>query len=571
MAARQTRTRRSALRISAGAIALATVATSFLGCAVTPSDLERWEKTSEGPKRLSAVVLFDKYPQPLRVDAAMALINMKPQKGQRVGIDRLVKGSLACDSAWMERKQDEPCSKTSLSPETRAKLLEALVPRIIEELKKAPPQLAQNGQAAPDPSYKYKDAAQMLLTYDKTPLVSDPALKQQLLDALRDWAMIDFTRKLNDQTQMYGMEQLLRLIGPTSVEKLPTVMDRNAIRDLSKMADLIDKLADQKTKEEASKKLVEIVDYISSDQWRKDKEPEVNAANEARQLKPTEKQFIQQLSEYQEETITKIFVAMKKVGGQASTSYCLKLGADKNRSVKLRTGALTALENRIDKKDAESIKRLVELAKAKEAPDAVVDLAFRLLKQLPRDSVVKQLYPLLDIEDWKVRRLAGTTILQMSKVEHIAEFMEELGKRAKKNFNPMEARAYAAYIAELKDGSPLEKLKPYFKSERVTTRVTALSYYLVNGSKLDVATVKSYAPDPDKVPKCDEKDKDDCAWECIVVGADKKDEKKAVEDVGDFVTYCILPQIANRDPKKDEKPKDKPADAPKGGTLAGGQ
>jgi hypothetical protein len=224
------------------------MATSALGCAVTPADLERWEKTSEGPKRLSAVVLFDKYPQPLRVDAAMALIDMKPLKGQRVGIERLIKGALVCDASWLDKKKDEPCSKTSLAPEARGKLLEELVPRIVVELKKAPPQPAQNGQPSPDPSYKYKDAAYMLLTYEKTPLLAEPALKQQLLDALRDWAMVDFTRKLNDQTQMFGMEQLLRLIGPTSVEKLPTIMDRNALRDLTKMADLIDKLAEQKRK-----------------------------------------------------------------------------------------------------------------------------------------------------------------------------------------------------------------------------------------------------------------------------------------------------------------------------------
>jgi hypothetical protein len=572
MAARQSRTRRSALRITAGALGLAVVATGALGCAVTPSDLERWEKTSEGPKRLSAIVLFDKYPQPLRVDAAMALIDMKPQKGQRVGIERLLKGALVCDAAWMERKADEPCSKTSLSPETRAKLLEALVPRIIEELKKAPPQPSQNGQASPDPSYKYKDAAYLILTYDKTPIITDPALKQQLLDALRDWAMLDFTRKLNDQTQMSGMEQLLRLIGPTSVERLPAAMDRNAIRDLTKMADLIDKLGEQKTKEEASKRLVEIVEYLSSDQWRKDKEPEVKAANEARQLTPTDKQLAQQMSDYQEDTISKIFAAMKKVGGQAVTSYCLNLSADKNRSAKLRAGALQALENRIDKKDAKSIAQLVDVAKNKETPKTVVDLAFRLLKQLPRDVVVKQLYPLLDLEDWQVRRLAGTTILQMSKVENIPEFLDELGKRAKKNFNPAEARTYAAYIVDLKEGNPLEKLKPYLKSERATARVTALSYYLISGSKNDVAALKAFAEDTDKVPKCEEKDKDknECSWECIVVGPDKKEEKKAVESIGDFVTHCVLPQVANREPKKEEKPKDKPPEAPKEGEKAGG-
>jgi len=561
MASRQTRSRCGALRNSAGALALAAAATGALGCAVTPSDLERWEKTTEGPKRLSAVVLFDKYSQDLRVGAAMALIDMKPVKGQRVGIERLVNGALVCDAAWVEKKKDEPCAKTSLSPETRARLVAGLIPRMIEELKKPAPAPAQAGQAVADPSYKYKDAAHMLLTYDKTPIVTDPALKQQLLSALRDWAMVDFTRKLNDQSQMFGMEQLLRLIGPSSVEKLPVQMDRNSIRDLTKMADLVDKLADSKTREEGSKRLVEVVQYVASDAWRKEKEPEVKAANEKAQVTPTEKQFQQQMSDYQEETMLKVFAAMKKVGGQSVTDYSLKLAGEKGRSQKLRSGALQTLENRIDKKDSRSIGALVALAKDKETPKPVIDLAFRLLKQLPREAVVKSLYEMLELEDWQVRRLAGSTILQMSKVEHIGEFLEELGRRAKKNFNPMEARTYAAYIADLKEGDPLAKLKGYFKHEKAIVQVTALSYFLINGSKLDVPTLKPFANDRDKLPKCDEKETNDCSWECISVGADKKETKKDVTNLGEFVTHCVMPQVVNRVPKKEEKKDEKAKDA----------
>jgi hypothetical protein len=362
---------------------------------------------------------------------------------------------------------------------------------------------------------------------------------------------------------MFGMEQLLRLIGPKSVERLPTIMDRNSIRELTKMADLIDKLADTKTREEASKRLVEVIQYLGSDQWRKDKEPEVKAANEARQLTPTEKQFTQQMADYQEDTMTKVFAAMKKVGGQAVSDYCVKLAADKSRSTKLRTGALQALEGRLDKNDTRTIGQLVELARQKETPKTVVDVAFRLLKQLPRDAVAKPLYSLLELEDWQVRRLAGSTLLQVSKVEHIPEFLDELSKRAKKNFNPMEARTYAAYIADLKDGDPLAKLQPFMDSKQIPARITALSYYLVNGSKHDVVKLKDHAKDRDRVPKCDDKDKNDCSWECIVVGPDKKEDKKTADNVGDFVTYCILPQIANREPKKEEKPKEKPPEPPK--------
>jgi hypothetical protein len=536
-----------------------------IGCSVGAKDLERWETTLEGPKRLSAVVLYDKYPHGLRVDAAMRLIDMKARKGQRVGIDRLVKGTLVCDPTWLEKKMDEPCGKTRLSPDTRAKILTDLVPKIVAELKKPPPP-AQNNQAAADPSYKYKDAAYMMLTYDKTQIIADGALKQQLVDALKEWAMVDFARKLNDQTQMFGMEQLLRLIGPSSVEKLPELMNKNSLRDMGRMADLIEKLGDEKTKDEAGKKLVAIVKEIDSPAWRKEKEPEVKAANDARQLQPTDKQFQQQLEDYQVDTLTKVLDSMRKVGGPTAVDYCLTLVADKSKSLKVRQAASTALTGHLDKKDTKSIDRLVAIAKNKDTPLPITDMAFRLLKQLPREAVIKQLYELLDIDDWKIRRLAGSTILQMSKVAHIDEFLAEISKRAKKSFNLGEAQTYAAYIADLKEGNPLDKLKPHLKDERIQARVVALMYYFVKGTKADIAAVKAFADDKDKIPKCDEKDKD-CSWECNVAAPDKKNEFKAAETVGDIVGLCVVPQI-NRaaTAKKDDKPKqDKPEDSPKEG------
>jgi hypothetical protein len=549
--------------------ALTAFGCAAFGCAVSDGDLDRWEKTLEGPKRLSAVVLYDKYPHKLRVDSAMSLIEMKPRKGQQVGIERLVKGTLLCDRAWIERKADEPCLRTQLTTETRAKIIADLVPRIIDELKKPAPPPAQSGQAVADQSYKFKDASYMLLTYDKT-IIADAGLRQTLKDALKEWAMVDFARKLNDQSQMFGMEQLLREIGPSSVEKLPALMDRNSLRDLARIADLVDKLGEAKSKEEAGKKLVSIMEFIGSDAWKKEKEPEVKAANDARQLTPTDKQFAQQLEDYQQDTLGKILAAMKKVGGPSVTDFCLTFAANKKQSVKLRQLALVALEGHVDKKDVKSVGRLIDIAKNKETPKPVVDNTFRLLKQLPRDVVVKQLFDLLDIDDWQIRRLAGSTILQMSKVEHVGEFMTEISKRAKKNFNHQEARNYAAWIADMKEGKPVEKLKSFEKDNRVQARIIALAYYQALGTKKDLAAVKAFAEDKEKVPKCEEKDNNDCSWECEVPTSDKKVEKKKVETIGDFVNYCIVPVLQNREEKKKEdKPKDKPEEAPKEGDEGG--
>ena len=288
--------------------------TSSSACAVDLPDLERWESTLGGPRRLSAVVLHDKYPHDLRVQAAVSLIEMKPRKGRHVGIDRLVRGTLVCDPDFM--RDDEPCLKRVLEPESRAQLVADLVPIIVAELAKPPPPPAQAGQTAPDPSFNYKDAAYLMLSYEKEQVIADPALREQLQGALVAWALADFERRLNDRSQAYGMEQLLNLIGPASVEGLPKLMNKEA-QDLSKMAEIVARIGSKETKEEAGKQLVAVATYTASEQWRKDKEPELKEANRRAQLEPTEDQLKKQMEQFQNESVVRIFGSMKRIGGEA--------------------------------------------------------------------------------------------------------------------------------------------------------------------------------------------------------------------------------------------------------------
>ena len=60
------------------------------GCAVSESDVTRWEGTEHGPYKLVAVVTHDKYSWPLRTKAALGLAEMPARGGQRKGISFLV-------------------------------------------------------------------------------------------------------------------------------------------------------------------------------------------------------------------------------------------------------------------------------------------------------------------------------------------------------------------------------------------------------------------------------------------------------------------------------------------------
>jgi len=497
------------------------------GCRVNEDDIHRWESTAHGPDKLRAVLYHDKYDSALRVEAAISLIRMKPRAGRRIGINIMVE------------------TLAAVAPEARQSIVAALVPAIIAELKKPPP-VGQAGQPAPpDASYAYKDAAFAMLTHDGTVVVSDEGLKASLKAALVEWAMSDFVHRLENRSQAYGMEQLLRFIGPSAVAGLPKLMTREVLR-LDQMAGLISELGDDKTKVAGSQALVGIAQFVLSDEWRKVKKPELQAANAASKLQPTEAQFQAQLAQYQDEELTRLFGSMRKVGQRPVIDFCLEFAARKE-SDKRRQAALAALEARLDRNNTEDIKRIFAIA-ASDAPDIVLDQAFKRIGEMPRDQVVDKLYELFKTDKWKVRRAAGATVLKMSTVKHIDEFMAKLPHgAAAKGYGMPESITYGAIIGELKEGKPLDGLKKYFNSGSASARTTALSYWLTYGTSVDVPTVQPFESDGLRVPVCETDS--DCKWSCEIAKEGSKDrEQKDVKTVGDFVKYCVVPALAEKRP-----------------------
>ncbi len=519
------------LRSFAGKVAIwAAVAGTALGasgCRVNEDDVHRWESTAHGPDKLRAVLLHDKYDNALRVEAALSLIRMKPRAGRRIGIQIMV-DTLA-----------------SVPPETRQAIVQALVPQIIAELKKPPP-AAQAGQGAPpDGSFPYKDAAYAMLTQDRT-IIADEALKQNLKQALVEWAMADFEHRLDNRTQAFGMEQLLRFIGAPAVVGLPKLMTRDSKR-LDQMASLVAELGDQKTRDAASQSLVNIAQFVLSDEWKKIKAPELEAANKASKLEPTPQQFQLQLGTYQDEELFRVFGAMKKVGGRPAVDFSLDFAAKKEQSEKRRQAALAALEGRLDRNNPHDIKRIIAVAQS-EAPDGVLDLAFRRIGETPRDQVVEKLYDQFKTDKWKVRRAAAATILKMSTVKNIDEFMSRLPEgRDEKGFAMSEALAYGDLMGDLKEGKPFDVLKKYFEHGSGAQRASALSWYYKYGTSADVRAVEAYEGEKTHVPQCEA---DDCKWACDVQKEGSKEyETKDIKTVGEFVKLCIEPKLRDTKPE----------------------
>jgi hypothetical protein len=500
------------------------------GCRVTEDDVHRWETREHGPDKLRAVLFFPKYDTALRVQAGLSLIKMKPRGGRAVGLDLLVK------------------TLGEIPPEERAPIMAQLVPAIVAELKKPPPPVQADQKAPPDPSFAYKDAAFAVLTFDKTVLVTDEALKGSLKQALQEWAMADFERRIDNRTQTYGMEQLLRYLGPDSVAGLPKLMTRDSTH-LDKMSSLIQELGSEATKEAASKSLVDIATYTLSDEWTKVKTPQLQAANKASKLDPTPQQFAYQLNKYQDEELVRVFGSMKKVGGRAAIDFALGFAADSKQSEERRQAALASLEGRIEKKNGKDIDRVLDIAKS-DAPGIVLDQAFRRIGELPRDAVIDKLYAIFATDKWKTRRAAAGVVLKMSSFKNIDEFMSKLpDKDGSKGFAMPEAITYGANFADLKDGAPRDALKKFLgpgTANNPAVRTSALSFYMAAGTKDDLATLQPFEKDGSKVPVCDADE--DCKWICVVPSEKdpKQTEKKDIKTVGDYVTFCIEPAIADR-------------------------
>src|SRR5258708_13318812 len=87
-----------------------------------------------------------------------------------------------------------------------------------------------------------------ILTYGKAVIVSDDAARKQITDALISWSQHDFERRLDNTSQMFGMEQMMRTIGAPAVKGLPALITADSSK-YDRIASMVAELGDQATKE----------------------------------------------------------------------------------------------------------------------------------------------------------------------------------------------------------------------------------------------------------------------------------------------------------------------------------
>jgi hypothetical protein len=205
----------------------------------------------------------------------------------------------------------------------------------------------------------------------------------------------------------------------------------------------------------------------------------------------------------------------------------------------MRTDALAAIENRIDKGVPSDFQAVFDILRDGQNPDSVRGVAMARLGELPKEMILSKLYTLFDDKKWQVRLDAAKLVLRTISTKEIPDFMHHLprdGKVLKMGLS--EPIAYGALILAMdpKGGpKPRDVLNQFMTSPELGAKLTAAgSYY--SAKKGEAGPVSALANDKAALPKCDPAE--NCGWECTV-----NKEQKTPTTVGEFVKWCIEPSL----------------------------
>jgi hypothetical protein len=506
------------------------------GCAVGESDVHRWETTEAGPEKLYAIVTHEKYSWPLREEAALSLVRMRMRNGKRVGLEYLVVG------------YDMPLGKipgalSMLSEESRRRIVDGIAPKLVEAMQQPPPARPADGSPfPPDASVPYKDAAFAMLSHEP-PLASDEKTKADLVSALTQWVQADFETRIDNSSQQFGVEQIMRFLGAPAVKSLPSVINENGTK-VDRACSLIGDIGDDETKKRASEALVAMAKKIEPPDWIEKQRVLVNEVNAKSKITVTPLQVTEQLKNYQEQELEKAFTYMKRLGGRPVVEYCLAFARDRNKSEKMRTDALAAIENRIDKSVPGDVNAIFDILRDDSNPDKVRGVAMARFGELPKETIVPKLYSLFD-KKWQLRLDGARLILRTMTLKDIPDFMRHFPPNDRLRMSLSEPIGLGMQILSMDaqgGPKPHEVLHQFLSGPDAAPRLIAIgSYY--TAKKSDASPIVALEEDRMPIPKCDPADK--CDWQCEVAKGPGSQERemKTITTVGEFVKWCIEPQL----------------------------
>lgn len=354
-------------------------------CEVTPQDIETWKGTQRGPGKIVAVLISDKYPIPLRTQAAIALFEMNRSDTNAL---QELEGALSQIAA----------------PE-RSQIVSGMVVRIREVL-------TASGERPTDLAVRAKDAGYVIYQY------TSGADQQTLQRALLDWVLVDFNGRF--LLGANNTEKIVKTIGAPAAAALVAGITPAQLA-VEKICQLIMELGDPATKLAASAKLVETA-----------------RAQAASPTGITEYVFLgmkavggRPVVDYILELAAQDPPAEPEAASRHSAAQLL---------------GLAALEGHVAVTDAD---KLADIGLNSHLDLRVRDQAFDRLENLKNPASVARLWPLLEQDDKRLRWRAGELIMAIGGPATVPELLRKLPSGRNTEYLPEEIGGYGDRISEM--------------------------------------------------------------------------------------------------------------------------
>jgi hypothetical protein len=451
-------------------------------CKVTEKDVDAWKGTRKGPGKMVAVMLADKFDMPLRIYAALELVEM-----ERQDVDGVTEMQHAIQK---------------LEPETRSQLTEGLADGLIALMKKPAEPAAEGDQEGEGKGDKKADAAAAAAAEGAPPphqvrakdaafvLVSSapPPVREELTQALVQWYTADFNGR--SLTGNFSAEQVVRGLGSSAARALVDSLDAKLPQAaLIKLSELTGQLGDADARKKAGQRLVAIereMEGAAFVNWLKQQiTNQMKAANQ----QPDAAKIAKAAEVNRENFINNgALPAMKYLADQAEVqNRLLEIAALKDpKLTDRRTRALQALEGKLG---PDHVDEVLALALNASNPVSVRDYAFDRVGDTRNPKALASLWPLLADEDQRLRWRAGELILVIGGPGVLSEFFAKLPNGPNVTYEPEELDGYAQRMSQMTP-PPKEPARAQLESPNWWLNVIGLNYFQRKGTDADVAAME---------------------------------------------------------------------------------
>lgn len=463
------------------------------GCKVDGDDIQQWKGTVKGPTRLVAVIGSDRYPNELRTEAALAIVEM-----DRKDVD----GLAVLKDALNELRAEDPAASE--------RIVGGMVPRLALLLSKAPD---QNDTELDPAEVRAKDAAYMVIPY------APEASRDELIRAVVGWYSADFEgRSLAGD---YSAEQVTRAFGADAAGMLVDALDEKMPpQAMIKIAEIIGEDGSPETRKRAGERLVAIEHEMEKSSFVKWLATQIRASLEA-SGEPIDEARVTALALYNRENFINegVLPAMRYLGDQEAVVARLlaiadtKPGADDSKAWQerldaRRATALKALEGHVTRAH---LNRLLSIALDSRSSIEVRDYAFDRVGDIRSRDAIPRLWPFLeqvgctaascsqaDKLGKRLRWRAGELILSLGGPSAIEQFSQRLPAAAGIQYEPEELEGYATRMSQMTP-QPTSTVLVLLNSQQWWNRVVALRYLERRGGAADVPAMQRLKSDGNAV------------------------------------------------------------------------